>query len=267
MLDSRVLRFRARRGPSGSGHSTVGQLLKTLRGAGQPGPYFVIPVAGHVTGARGEEFRTDLTVWAGDGLEHTIAVAWLAQGRDNGADELHRFVIGQGACPPSFPISLPRISGRQGSGRWSSLAGIDANRASLAGGVRAEVEIATSGGGDCPATGSMPYTAVHPGAPARVAAGGLRLGGGYRTNVGIVNVDREPHTWTVSYASTDGSFAGAFPVRLAPLSSSNTGLPPAFDGPVIVSIESDGTGADWAAWAASVNDASGDGWYVPANPY
>ncbi len=71
---------------SGQSIATVGELLSRIRvQAAASENYFVIPVAGHVEGANGTEFRTDVTILAAGPESRRVAVAWLAQGIDNSA--------------------------------------------------------------------------------------------------------------------------------------------------------------------------------------
>ena len=62
--------------------ATVGELLAAVVGhSADLRNYFVIPVAGHVSGANETAFRTDVTILAAGSGSQKVAVAWLAQGR------------------------------------------------------------------------------------------------------------------------------------------------------------------------------------------
>lgn len=230
--------------------STVGELLShILPNTGNPN-YFVIPVAGHVDGFNGTEFRTDVTILAAGGTSARIAVAWLAEGVDNTAQPLDFFE--QGSTAVFYPDMVASPLGKTGLGALVVAAigpdgSIDAS-ARLSGFARI-----WSQAPGCTGTASIAVPGSAFSGFVR-AATGLLLDSGHRGTIGIVNPYAQSKTYiaTYSYPLTE--------ISVPPASMLQVPNPGASE--VLVYPKDSAT---FAGYATSVDQLSGDGWYVSFN--
>jgi hypothetical protein len=89
---------------------------------------------------------------------------------------------------------------------------------------------------------------------------GLRQDENFRTNVGIVNMSPDAHTWEVDITGTRGDTV--FTVSVPAQSMNQFAIPDAIYGTIAVTFTATGSGNDyrWAAYASSVDNRTGDGW-------
>jgi hypothetical protein len=231
--------------------ATVGDLLIAMRDA--PGDStLLVPVAGHVTGSRGEDFRSDLTLWASDGAQHTIVIGWVARDRDNRAVALDRLVIGPG--PSSFPDFVVRTLGRTGLGAIA-VAAVDesgaidrttrifgASRVTSPGGCGANASIAVPAARVLPAGGNVDAFPLEPDA---------------RATLGIVNAESAARTWNV-YAG----FSGLATIDVPPFSMVQVPLE-LHGGPAYVSAGSGENVTRGTAYLATIRNDTGSGAVIP----
>jgi hypothetical protein len=94
---------------------------------------------------------------------------------------------------------------------------------------------------------------------------GLRHDSGFRTNVGIVNLDSVPHTWTVTINGDGTSPITNFQVNVDAYSMRQVPVPVGDYGILLVALQPDATGFWWSAYGASVDNITGDGWVSHAS--
>jgi hypothetical protein len=80
----------------------------------------------------------------------------------------------------------------------------------------------------------------------------------YRANVGIVNLDESPKTFTVAIIGTAGNTQ--FQVTVDGISMKQVPVPAGNYGNVLVAVTPTANGFWWSAYAASVDNITGDGW-------
>ena len=233
--------------------ATVRDLLSDVLHKPPAENIFVIPVAGHVVGVNGNEFRTDVTISSAAATR--VAVAWIAQDADNSARPLSFFDIGPG---PAFFENMVEVSLHEtGLGALVVAALAPDGTVDAAARISGSARIWTEAAG-CPGTSSL---AVRPG---RFGTGyaigyGLKLGTGHRINLGFIN----PNPVAISIHV----FAGAaeLDIAVSPFSMRQVPVPE----PDPLSLEASAfvgsysvVGNDFAGYAVSVDQVSGDGWLV-----
>jgi hypothetical protein len=88
---------------------------------------------------------------------------------------------------------------------------------------------------------------------------GLRQDAGFRTNVGVVNLDTVVHTWTITSLITSKTIT----LDVQPFSLGQTGVPADFagtSGNLSIAYDVNATDFFWSAYASSVDNVTGDGW-------
>jgi hypothetical protein len=94
------------------------------------------------------------------------------------------------------------------------------------------------------------------------AAAGLRQDSGFRTNIGLVNLDTQASDFTVG-AKSDRKSA-SFSVHVLPLSMVQVPLPSGDYGNVTAGFVSQRSGIRWAGYGSSVDQVTGGGWISQA---
>lgn len=229
---------------------------------------FLFPAAGSVQGAGGTFFKSDGMIVNHRNATQRISMGWIAQGVNNGSRPLKYFDLN--AVTPYVLKDLvgsPNLLGETGLG------------AVLVTGVT------STGDADSGATldGFSRIWTNQPGAQGTVSiafpsisvldslgnafayALGLRHDAGFRTNVGIVNLDSVPHTWTVTINGDGTSPITNFNVTVEGFSMKQTPLPSGDYGILLVALTPDATGFYWSAYGAAVDNITGDGWVSHAS--
>lgn len=229
--------------------ATVGELLAGVLDEPAGLHYLVIPVAGHVDGANETEFRTDITILT-TGLRR-VAVAWLAQGVDSSSQPVDFVEVG--SHPAFFADMVARTLQKTGLGAlvFAVVApdGSLDSSARIAGYARVWTPVP-----GCSGTSSLAVEPTRFEREFSTVATGLRLDAGHRGTIGVVN----PGTETRSFEVHSG---GADPLEISvpPASMIQIPMPQVDAGPLAVYF----LGEHWkAAYATSVDQASGDGWFV-----
>jgi hypothetical protein len=88
---------------------------------------------------------------------------------------------------------------------------------------------------------------------------GLRHDTGFRTNVGIVNLDSQAHTWTVT-ANGETGLVSTFTVAVEPYSMRQVPISAGDYGILLIALTPNVNGFFWSAYAATVDNITGDGW-------
>src|SRR5581483_8730794 len=92
---------------------------------------------------------------------------------------------------------------------------------------------------------------------------GLRQDENFRTNVGVVNWDKSPRTFTVTVTGTRGNTQ--FPFTAQPFGFTQAPLPAGNFGAIELTIEAEQVSCCryfWTAYGTSVDNRSGDGWVI-----
>lgn len=251
---------------------TIGQLMAALpRSSGSPAVRrkviyldttdiaFIFPSAGSVAGAGGTYFRSDVTLVNYRLVDQAIAVGWMPQGVDNTNAPLQYFVI-----PANTPLILrdfvAQTLGKSGLGSilvtGVTSAGDPDSLAELDGYSRIWTPQPNASG---TVSTAFPSISILDSVGSAIGyALGLRHDSGYRTNVGVVNLDSVSHTWTVGINGLQGS--GSLSVSVPPFSMRQMGLPAGTHGDLVLSYQTTGADFWWSGFAASVDNITGDGW-------
>lgn len=250
--------------------STVDDLMAAIEA--QPESergYVVIPIVGDAGGRAGARYRTDVSLEAADYDDFPAAAAFLPLSRDGSSESLY-FVPATStwnAAPPVWTNFALYTLDRLDFGAVV-VAAVDSTQSSLSNRrLIARGDIHVDMAGSCAVSASMPFTAARPSRSGRAGAPGLRIGDGYRTNVGIVNLDRAAHVFTVRAAPADGGGPTETQVMAQPRSLTIAALPSGGASSLAVEVEADGQQGEWTAWAASVHESSGDSWFTTLLPY
>ncbi len=221
---------------------------------------FLIPVASSVHGAGGTYFRSDFAISNRRSVDQTIGIAWIAQGVNSAQAPLQHFTIRPGVTVALSDFVAATL-GKTGIGAvavFGETSTFDTDSsAALLGFSRIWTNQPNASG-----TVSLQFPAVSiidsVGSAAAYAIG-LRHDSQYRTNVGIVNLDSVSHTWTITIYSTLHPTA-TFTVTIPPYSMNQVPLPAATYGDVFLQFQTTGSSFWWSAYAASVDNITGDGW-------
>jgi len=227
-------------------------------------PGFLFQGSGSVPGKGGTFFHSDVMLANYGTSSQTIAIGWLAQGVDNSNELLQYFTL-----DPNTTSSLEDFAaatlGKSGFG------------AVLVLGVDSESALDPSAALD----GQSRIWTFQPGSAGKVSLGlpavdvldafgsstgyalGLRHDSTARTNIGIVNLDSAPHTWTIQVTGTSKS--ATFDVTVPALSVVQAAVPDGNYGNLFFSARPDADGFDWSAFGVSVDNVTGDSWVSHLN--
>jgi hypothetical protein len=231
------------------------------------GETILFPVAGSVEGINGTFFRSEVT---------------LANFKNEDQEVLVEF-LEQGATVPFTAVRLTLEAGR--FYYWENFVGTFLNRNGKLGSLRIRAVNTGSTVTDTtaqlngfsriyteqpngPGTSSMALAAIDEtdlGSLGLAAAYvlGARQDAQYRTNVGIVNLATVDRVFLVEPKVTFGSNPAGFTVTVPARSMQQVKLPDGTFGGVAVKI-TPATEGPWSAYAASVDNQSGDGWISKA---
>ena len=225
---------------------------------------FLFAAAGSVQGAGGTYFRSDVTIINHRNADQIIAVGWLAQGVDNSNDPVQLFTI-----PARTPVILSDFVagtlGKSGLGAVIVLAQTSSGASDSGAQIDGFSRIWTNqpGAAGTVSQGFPSVSIIDSVGSGTAYALGNRHDGGYRTNVGIVNLDSVSHTWEVDINGLNG--AGSFSVTVPPVSMKQASLPSGNYGDLALSFTTSGSGFYWSAYGASVDNISGDSWSAHAS--
>ena len=254
-------------------HGTVGGMVEDLvrtRGTGvrtkvvnldTTNDAFLFPSAGSVQGAGGTFFKSDGMIVNHRNAMQRISMGWIAQGVNNGSRPLKYFNLN-----PVTPYALRDL--------------VTTNLGESGLGAVLVTGVTSTGASDSSATldGFSRIWTNQPGAQGTVSlafpsisvldslgnafayALGLRHDAGFRTNVGIVNLDSVPHTWTVTINGDGTSPITNFDVTVDGYSMKQVPVPAGNYGILLVALSPNASGFWWSAYGASVDNITGDGW-------
>jgi hypothetical protein len=231
----------------------------------------VVAIAGNAASAQGTYFRSDVSILNWRSQPQSVLVSWLAQGQDGTDAPSFRMTIPSTTVDRtngimSVPPTIPDFVGRLGlSGIGSLLViGLDAN-----GNADPQASLDTFSriwtyqpGSQGTVSQSLPTTRAADLAATTSAAAGLRQDSGFRTNVGIVNLDTQANDFTVG-AQGDRKTT-SFSVHVLPLSMMQVPLPAGDYGNVAAGFVPQRAGTRWVAYGSSVDQITGGGWISQA---
>jgi hypothetical protein len=272
-----VLQLRANRATRAAAAATAG--VTSAKAAHRPGRIrpnvieyetadtaFLIPAAASAAGSNGTFFKSDLTLGNFNNTTQNIGVGWLVTGKDNTNAPLTFFTI-----PANSIVTLNDFVGTtlktSGLGALLFIA-YDAtgqntdDQAFIDGFSRIWTPQPGSAG---TVSQSFPSVSLLDSSDNFTAfALGLRQDASFRTNVGVVNLDTAPHTWTVASLNNTGK---SFTITVPPFSLAQTGVPADFGGTggnLSITFDVPDTNIFWSAYASSVDNVTGDGWVARA---
>lgn len=222
----------------------------------------LFPAAGNVQGARGEFFRSDVTLISNRSDDHQhVLVLWLQNGVDT--DD-----------PPAIELTLDPETYYT----FKDFVGINLERTNQLGSI---LIAPTDDGGDLDfgnasldgfsriwtnqpgATGtvSQPFEATDPYSFyifETASIMGLRHDTAYRSNYGISNVDDVDHTFVVRFLGNNATNERTVVVPAGGMI--HTGVPAGDYGDLVIEVTVDDPAAPWIAYGTSQDNTTGDGW-------
>lgn len=225
---------------------------------------FLIPIAGNAAGSGGTYFRSDVTFANTRSTAQRIGVSWLAQGVDNRTAPVDYYQL-----PANTFVALDDFVGetlrKTGLGAVIVIAIDSSGLPDSSAQIDAISRIWTrQSGGTGTVSQTFPAISLNDSIGSLVAdVMGLKQNTQFRSNIGVVNLDTVPHTWTVRSAATGAITTVTVPpfsVVQAPLASGSA----LSSGNVSVTMKSDGFGFWWSAYGTSVDNITGDGWVSKA---
>ena len=217
---------------------------------------WVVPAAAHVGGVGGTTWRTDLAL-LNPGSQPVAATVELLD--DSGDD----------VPPPSVALTVPPHTLRQATDVVAELLGSGGAGAIHV--AAADELVVTSRTFNDAATGSFGQGIPGLAAARTVPVGGgvrlvgLREGGGFRTNLGLANVDRVPLELVLELRAPSGHILESRDLELPPRARIQLDRPYAALGGVdggYAQVRNVGADGRVAAYASVVDDGTGDPTYV-----
>ena len=223
----------------------------------------LIQGAGNLPGANGTFFKSDVMLVNYLNVDQNVAIFWLAEGVDNTNAQAQFFTLTANKVV-ALDDFVGQTLGKQGLGAVE-IYGVDSSHNyDVNSYIDATSRIWTPQPGGSGTT-SLQLASVVLGdltdnAPAY--AFGMKQTTGFHANVGIINLDSSPHTWTVNVSGQNGTTS--FTVTVAPNSLQQAPLPGGDFGDLWVSYQPEAAGFSWSAYGVSDDNVTGDGWAATA---
>lgn len=220
--------------------------------------------AGSLAGANGTFFHSDVSIANYRSAPQTLAIGWLAQGADNSNEFVQYFSIPANttAFLDDFVTSTLHKSGFGAV----IVTGVDTfhndDESAL---IDGQSRIWTYQPGSAGKVSlGLPAVDINDAAGNDFGSAlGLRQDASAHTNVGIVNLDRFDHTFTVT--AKGASKTATFIVTVKPFSVSQAGIPAGNYGNLILMIVPDPSTFVWSAYGVSIDNITGDSWVSHVN--
>ncbi|HEX6159883.1 MAG TPA: hypothetical protein VF111_06935 [Thermoanaerobaculia bacterium] len=263
---------------------TVGKLIEAVRAKGpireggrrvQPNIVavdwadyaFIIPAAGNVQGSGGTHFRSDVTLINYSDTPQRITVAWMPAGQNNCAAAVQSLTIGPGWR--FYSDFVGQQLGRTGLGTLLFVAANDSGTLIDEDGEIDGFSRIWTNQPNATGTVSQPFGSYSTDdlfSTLQAYIIGLRHDSGFRTNVGIVNLDSVEHTWDLEIHGAVTAGPGRFTMTVPGCALAQGGVPSGNWGPALVALKARSPGPQyWSAYASSTDNTTGDGWIVHAN--
>jgi len=226
---------------------------------------FLIPIAGNTAGSGGTYFRSDVAIGNYRSATQNLGVGWMVAGANNAQAPLSYFSI-----PANSVATLDDFVGKT------------LNKTGLGGILIFGVDSAGNNDSAASLDGFSRIWTNQPGAVGTVSQNfdaisltdsigsltayivGLKQSGDFRANVGVVNLDTATHTWTARSVQT----GAVTTLTVPPYSVVQTGVAAGSATPsspnLVLTLQSDGFGFWWSAYASSTDNHTGDGWVCRA---
>jgi photosystem II stability/assembly factor-like uncharacterized protein len=236
--------------------SRLSRLLDQLQHQGSVGSGFVIVATGNVSGVGGARFRSDVSLVNGASTNQDVMVAWLAAG-DNGTNA-RAFRLTLPASKTTTIAGFVDNLGLSGLGCLVVIA-IDAGgnvdpRASIDGSSKLWMTGSNNPGTVSQSVAAMP---IKDRGNRTTSATSLRSDSDYRTNVGVVNLDVSPRTFSVDL--TGERHSATVSLDVAPLSMRQIPVPNGDYGAMSATFTTSSGDFFWTAYGSSVNNFTGEG--------
>jgi hypothetical protein len=228
----------------------------------------LLPVGINSPGKNGTFFRTDATIANYRMQTQLIGIAWLPLGVPSAGAALQYFNLAPNTI---YLISdyLASGSGRLGETGVGSVViyGLitDTNTVDSGAMLDASFRIWTFEPGSSGTNSfTVDSTSGEVKGSARATALGLRQDDGFRTNVGIVNLDNVSHTWSVRVAGGLITEQTTFPVTVPAYSMIQTAIPAGSFGIMFIDFNPEPGSYLWNAYGVTADNITGDAWLARA---
>jgi hypothetical protein len=226
---------------------------------------FLFPSAGSVQGAGGTFFKSDGMLVNYRNASQRISMGWIAQGVNNGSRPLVYPQALNASTPYTLNDFVTSVLHESGLGAVLVTGVLSSNNPDTNASLDAFSRIWTNQPG---ASGTVslafpPMDVLDSFGNAFAYALGLRHDNGFRTNVGIVNLDSQPHTWTVTANGSTG-LVNTFAVAVEAYSMRQVPIPAGQYGILLLALAPEVNGFWWSAYGAAVDNITGDGWVAHA---
>jgi hypothetical protein len=225
---------------------------------------FVFPVGINAAGKNGTFFKTDAVISNNRGLAQEVLVVWLPAGVSGIGLGLTRYTLDANTVyflsdflgTGTGDLNKSGVGSIMVTGVLAGTSTVDTD-AFLDGSIRIwTFEPGSSGTNSfnmAPTSDSVSGTGL-------ATALGLRQDAGFRTNVGIVNLDSvNSHTWAVRVVGVGSEMT--FPVTVPPLSMQQVAVPSLVNyGDIFVEFTPDSGSFSWSAYGVSADNVTGDAW-------
>ena len=225
--------------------------------------YFIIPAAGSVAGANGTFFRSDVTlINYSTAPEDVIAIFW-----PNGQSTTPSIAAGVRITLPAakavtYIDFVSSVLGKSGLGSILFF-GVQGSSIDIDAAIDGLSRIYTKQpNSDGTVSQEFPPVDVYNLLVADTSASlGLRQDAGYRTNFGIVNAEKTPHT--VKVTAIGERATNSVTVTVPAYGMIQQAIPAGDYGALTVTFDitdSGGASISWVAYASSTDNITGDGW-------
>jgi len=226
---------------------------------------FLFPSAGSVQGAGGTFFKSDGMIVNYRNSAQRISLGWIAQGVNNGSRPLVYPAPLNARTPYTLEDFVTTSLHETGLGAVLVTGVLSSGNPDTNASLDAFSRIYTKQPGS---TGTVslafpPMNALDSFGNTFAYALGLRHDAGFRTNVGIVNLDGQAHTWTVTINGQRGALTD-FTVTVDAYSMRQVPVPAGDYGILLLALTPDVNGFWWSAYGATVDNVTGDGWVAHA---
>jgi hypothetical protein len=222
----------------------------------------LIQGAANLVGKNGEHFVSDVTISNKRKYPQDVFVYWLAADQDNTAATAKYSATLDKQTSYDFENFVSTTLNESGLGAvlifsWDSIDNF------YTCGLDDELDVVSRIRTPIPGTegdASLSFPAVAVGDPSETGptyAIGLKQNADFRTNVGIVNLDGQAHTFTVEVLGT--GISTSFELTIPPYSLSQSAIPAGNFGNLRLRVTPDAE-VEYSVYGVSVDNRTGDGW-------
>jgi len=225
----------------------------------------LIPAAGSTPGANGTFFRSDISIVNFSSHDQIVKLDWIPQSGNAGSTTNITIPAQSGIRSADFVaqyLSQTGIGSIMVTGMTSG--GLPDTSALLFASTRIWTPQPGTAGTTSQSLPAVPVSTINTQIAALFANGGADNPNGYRTNVGIVNLDSlNAQTYLILLPSQNGGATVGGQITIQPMSmqqvSVGSGLAPTQEI-LIQNITTAGRSNSWLAYGSSVDNVTGDAW-------